>query len=254
MNTFLPETELNSWEPGKTYTAFFPKDWHNYLWQKHYDSVPISREIQEAITDYYPVSQELQDFVAEQATDWKSFEERVEKMLAGIDESEENDLSPWIPGDFFLPLENPNNSTDYQDDFDPQDFAADSWESEDGIDDHHIDPYLYSEVAMNENPIFNEDGSIEWENISDADLDSPDSEKRSEFVKRVMENLFDAEASNPYFFHSQEARDELTVWVSENLSDTDMADSDLLSQDEFVEWTLNEMQMQAMEWETESLA
>ena len=173
-------------------------------------------------------------------------------MLAGVDESEQDDLIPWIPGEFYLPLENPNNSTDYQDDFDPLDYRFEDWNSDDGIDDHHVDNFLYAEVGMVENPIFNEDGNIEWENPSDITSALPDNESESVFVKQVMENLFDANAENPYFFHLKEAKDELTEWVNKNLSDIDLADSDLENQDQLVEWMLNEMQAQATHSENQA--
>ena len=252
MLNILPESEMKAWRPRKTYTPFFPMDWQNYYSQNHCFSVPTSPKTQKAVKNYYPVSQELQDFIAEQTTDWDAFEARVEKMLAGVDESEQDDLIPWIPGEFYLPLENPNNSTDYQDDFDPLDYRFEDWNSDDGIDDHHVDNFLYAEVGMVENPIFNEDGNIEWENPSDITSALPDNESESVFVKQVMENLFDANAENPYFFHLKEAKDELTEWVNKNLSDIDLADSDLENQDQLVEWMLNEMQAQATHSENQA--
>ena len=253
MSTILNTSQLNSWKPGTTYESFSQKDWQNWHWQQDADRVANSKEIRESLNEFFPVSRGLQDFINEKITNWNAFEKRVQELLEGVDESEEDDDSPWMPGEFYLPLDNPKNSTDYQDDFDPQDFAAESWESEDVIDDHHTDPYLYSEVAMSENPVFNEDGSIEWENQSDADLDSPGLDA-SEFVKRVMENLFDADIANPYFFHSEEARDQLTEFVNENLEATDLANSDLTNQNELIDWTLTEMQIQATKWESESFS
>ena len=76
------------------------------------------------------------------------------------------------------------NETDYQKDFDPQDFSAEAWNSIDEINDHHTDEYFYKEVSITETPKFGEDGTIDWENVPQSDeqeIVAPESDK--DFVR-----------------------------------------------------------------------
>ena len=83
-------------------------------------------------------------------------------QCAGIDENGDDVYNDFDSDGAFLPMGNANNSTDYQDDFDPQEHASESWNSIDLIDDHHTDEYYYREVGITEQPSFQEDGQIEW--------------------------------------------------------------------------------------------
>ena len=75
---------------------------------------------------------------------------------AGIDENGDDVYNDFDAAGHFLPMGNPNNETDYQKDFDPQDFGAETWNSIDEINDHHTDQYLYNEVGITETPQFTE--------------------------------------------------------------------------------------------------
>ena len=74
---------------------------------------------------------------------------------AGIDENGDDVYNDFDAAGHFLPMGNPNNETDYQKDFDPQDFGAEAWNSVDEIDDHHTE-YFYNEVSITETPQFTE--------------------------------------------------------------------------------------------------
>lgn len=141
----------------------------------------------------FPVSQKISDHMAHITTDWEKFETNLEKKLEGVDESGQSDRTLWNQeqedywlnpfgkpcdplteepeithtSDFdqngwFLPLDNQNNSTDYQDDFDPLDYDAELWQSADEVDDHHNDAY-FKDVAITETPEFDENGKISWQ-------------------------------------------------------------------------------------------
>ena len=140
---------------------------------------------------FFPVSQEFSDNMAYLLTDWEKFEANLEKKQLGVDESEQDDRNLWSHEDYwrdafgnpsdpltedeetsytsdfdrdgwFLPLDNQNNSTDYQDDFDPLDYDAELWQSPDEVDDHHNDAY-FKDVAITETPEFDENGKISWQ-------------------------------------------------------------------------------------------
>ena len=83
-------------------------------------------------------------------------------QFLGIDENGDNTYRDFDEEGVFLPMGNPNNSTDYQDDFDPQDYQRESWNDVDNLDDLHHD-YHYAETTVTEQPIFNEYGSVTWE-------------------------------------------------------------------------------------------
>ena len=92
--------------------------------------------------------------------------------FVGIDEYGYPAYRDFDSDGHFLPMGNPDNSTDYQDDFDPQEYAPEQWKSIDDIDDHHVDSY-YREKCITERPQFDEDGMIEWKTETHSDIESP---------------------------------------------------------------------------------
>ena len=88
---------------------------------------------------------------------------------AGIDENGDDVYNDFDEAGHFVPMGNPNNETDYQKDFDPQEFRPENWNSIDEIDDHHTDEYFYKEVGVTETPQFDEEGTIDWKNAPHSD-------------------------------------------------------------------------------------
>ena len=104
-----------------------------------------------------------------------------QNLVAGETVIQEGDFSE---DGWYLPLDCPDNSTDYQDDFDPQDYQGEQWNSDDGIDDHHYQESLYKAVGITETPCFNEHGMIEWTSEAhDESIPEPINFKDAQFVQ-----------------------------------------------------------------------
>ena len=93
-------------------------------------------------------------------------------QFIGIDENGDSIYRDFDPDGHFLPMGNSNNATDYQDDFDPQGYSPEQWQSIDRVDDHHIDNY-YREQCVTERPEFDENGMIEWKTETHSDTSIP---------------------------------------------------------------------------------
>ena len=97
----------------------------------------------------------------------------LEGHILGVNEYGELVHRDFDKDGHFVPMGNPDNSTDYQDDFDAQEFSAEQWNSVDIIDDHHTDFY-FREQCVTERPQFNdEDGTIEWTTETHSDTSDP---------------------------------------------------------------------------------
>ena len=96
----------------------------------------------------------------------------LEGHILGVDEYGDVVHKDFDNDGHFLPMGNPDNSTDYQDDFDAQDFQAEQWNSVDSIDDHHTDWY-FREQCVTERPQFDEEGMIEWTTETHSDTSDP---------------------------------------------------------------------------------
>lgn len=84
-------------------------------------------------------------------------------QFTGVDENGDDTYSDFDQDGHFLPMGNSNNSTDYQDDFDPQEYSGESWNSVDAVEDHHEDEYHYREVGITEQPVFITERYVEKE-------------------------------------------------------------------------------------------
>jgi len=131
------------------------------------------RRIDEKIASYNPKVRTLEQ--ANEPTDEfgnPADEEYVEKPeiigdpenphFIGVDENDDEVYQDFDHEGHFLPMGNPQNSTDYQDDFNPTDYSGEAWNSVDNIDDHHLDEYHYREVGITEAPQFDYEGKVEW--------------------------------------------------------------------------------------------
>ena len=97
-------------------------------------------------------------------------------QLIGIDEYENPVFSEFDEDGVFMPMGNPENSTDTRDDEDMTDretYQSQAWESIDLVDDHNVDMYFRQE-CVTETPTFDKDGElVDWSTVNHSDQADP---------------------------------------------------------------------------------
>lgn len=144
------------------------------------------KNIDAKIAEYNPrASRYSEPIVDEDSGEWLVMPQLIgdytNEHFAGVDEYGDDTYLDFDADGVFLPMGNPQNSTDYQDDFDPDDLQSQSWQSLDSLDDHHYQEAYYTEVGVTETPHFNKENTDEIEWVSQPHADSmPPVERHSD--------------------------------------------------------------------------
>ena len=152
----------------------------------------IIKRIDAKIAEYNPRASKYSEPEVDEHGEYIEYPELIgdfeNPQFAGVDEHGDDTYTDFDQDGVFLPMGNPNNATDYQDDFDPDELQSQSWQSIDGFDDHHYQESLYKEVGITETPHFTEEGGIEWVNQPHAES--------SPIVERHTDTDFMTDARN----------------------------------------------------------